>query len=366
MSGPAIYTVRNGLPTLVISPRTDAVTVYNQSPISVYLSSEPGNTGFELPPGSTLTWDAGQYLYAFHKVDGTTADITVLPNAGVMNDTRALARAIVAEGLAPAIATEINALGVPSIDKPETLSTGTPTLISAATRTIVPRMDVSKYASVIGRLNLSYLRGSGSLTSSYRIRVTQYVGALVVAEREYLVQLGSARMQFPVLGTELMVSLISPASSVNSIQHEYSFVATYRELRESIAVDGSETWEQMTGSTQGVIATGQTYKRDVILSGSTNVYYPSWCSGAYDFTWGFYGSSEAAKNTTGLTVIFGPAQATGAHAGYGLVGDPNYTSNNPNTLRQFNGVSSWARPVLTVINRNAQDITLSFSFAYEV
>lgn len=368
MSGPAIYTVRNGLPTLVISPRTDAVTVYNQSPISVYLSSEPGNAGFELPPGSTLTWDAGQYLYAFHKgTPGDIADITVLANAGVMNDTRALARAIVAEGLAPAIATEINALGVPSIDKPKTLCYETLKPVPSTTLVLVPRRDVSNYSSVYGKVVLTNLFSQITLEGdgTFSINVKQWANNIEVSDRRYVMEAGKAKLQFPILGTELSVSVKSPSNAINQIRYEAAFTGTLRSLDEKIACD-HETWLLPTETKASVILAGQTYRFTTVAANGFQYWYPSWASGQYDFTWGFYGSFEAGKNTKGVSVVVGPEKVSGAHAGMAIVGDPDYTSTTRNAMRRFSGTSSWSRPVVTLLNRNPEPITLSLSFSYEV
>lgn len=369
MPSPQTYTLRNEVPTLVTRSRPDSVTVYNMSNIPVFLSAEQTG-GFELSPGSTITWDAGQALYAFHRTPDATADIAVLPNGGQIVDSRALARNIVDTGLAANIATEINALGVPSIDRPTVLAeVTTPTLNSTSSfTTLVPPTDVSQYSSVRFHINANDDTGSANESAIYVVRTYHYIGSTLVQARDYTLSFGTTRISIPLLGNKIHIRLIAPTGLLGGINYTFTAIATLQESKESLVCE-TTTWGYPTYGRQSVFASGQTYKT-IVAYGNPGTpivqrFYPSWMSGRFDFAWGFRNYTDASKNTTGMTVLFGPSDASANDIGSALMGDPNYTSTTPNVLRRYSGISSWARPVLTIINRNTVDIPIDVSFAYE-
>ena len=370
MPSPQTYTLRNEVPTLVTRSRPDSVTVYNMSSIPVFLSAEQTG-GFELSPGSTITWDAGQALYAFHRTPGATADIAVLPNGGQIVDSRALARNIVNTGLAANIATEINALGVPAIDRPTVLAEITTPVLNASVgtfTTLVPKTDVSQYSSIRLHVQAADDTGSAAESTIYVIRVYHSIGNSVIQTRDYTLSYGTARITVPIIGNGIAIDLVSQVAAVGTIGYTFSAIASMRDVKESVICE-TASWGTGNIGRNSVSASGQTYKSLVAFGNPgtpiVQQYYPSWMSGTIDFTWGFRNYSDASKNTAGIAVLFGPDGAAATRIGYALMGDPHYTSTAPGVLRRFSGISTWARPVLTIVNRNAVDIVVDVSFAYE-
>lgn len=370
MPSPQTYTLRNEVPTLVTRSRPDSVTVYNMSSIPVFLSAEQTG-GFELSPGSTITWDAGQALYAFHRTPGATADIAVLPNGGQIVDSRALARNIVDTGLAQNIATEINALGVPAIDRPTVLAEITKPVLNASVGMItplVPKTDVSQYSSIRLHVQAADDTGSAAESTIYAIRVYHSIGSSVIQTRDYTLSYGTARVTVPIIGNGIAIDLVSQTTGIGTIGYTFAAVASMRDVKESVVCE-TTSWGSGSLGRGSVSASGQTHK-SIVAYGNPGTpivqqYYPSWMSGRFDFSWGFRNYNDASKNTTGITVVLGPDNTTANDIGNALMGDPNYTSTTPNALRRFSGISSWARPVLTIVNRNAVDIVVDVSFAYE-
>lgn len=370
MPSPQTYTLRNEVPTLVTRSRPDSVTVYNMSSIPVFLSAEQTG-GFELSPGSTITWDAGQALYAFHRTPDATANIAVLPNGGQIVDSRALARNIVDTGLAANIATEINALGVPAIDRPTVLAEIKTPVLNASVGTftpLVPKTDVSQYSSIRLHVQAADDTGSADESTIYVIRVYHYIGSSVIQTRDYTLSYGTARVTVPIIGNGITIDLVSQVAAVGTIGYTFAAVASMRDVKESVVCE-TTSWATGNLGRASVSASGQTHK-SIVAYGNPGTpivqrFYPSWMSGRFDFSWGFRNYADASKNTTGITVVLGPDNTNANDMGNALMGDPNYTSTTPNVLRRFSGISSWARPVLTIVNRNAVDIVVDVSFAYE-
>jgi hypothetical protein len=76
---------------------------------SVFIADSPNGdeSAFELTAGSTISWDRYRALYAY--VKGATVKVIVLDNGGQFFNGVAIANSLMTSGLAPAIATAIDA-----------------------------------------------------------------------------------------------------------------------------------------------------------------------------------------------------------------------------------------------------------------
>lgn len=92
-----------------------ALTLYNSGSVTLFIGEAPGLSvanGFPLSPGSSIVWDEGKPVYGVSA--SGTGQITVLNNAGNLNDVSALANAIIDAGLASDIANQISLKGAPT------------------------------------------------------------------------------------------------------------------------------------------------------------------------------------------------------------------------------------------------------------
>lgn len=92
-----------------------ALTLYNSGSVTLFIGEAPGLSvanGFPLSPGSSIVWDEGKPVYGVSA--SGTGQITVLNNAGNLNDVSALANAIIDAGLASDIANQISLKGAPN------------------------------------------------------------------------------------------------------------------------------------------------------------------------------------------------------------------------------------------------------------
>lgn len=158
------FTVNGYAPTPVLEfgVARDKFLYNRDSANTLYLGTDRGVTsssGFPMGPASTRRWVAGDPLFAICE-SGKSAVLNISDNAGEYNDPAANAAQILQQGLAGQIASAINLVGVPSIDRPTLLYADTRVVAGGSFANYLPILDVSQYKSL-------YVAFSETPTASY-------------------------------------------------------------------------------------------------------------------------------------------------------------------------------------------------------
>ena len=345
---PQTFDVNGNVPVAVsAAPLAEALTVLNMAIDAViYLSAEPGNRGFPLSPGSTMTWDAGQSLYVTTD-DGKAARIGVVFNGGQIIDSRALAQQIVAAGLADEIATKISVAGVPVIDRAKNIVNASGTF-TGSTGLTDGFIDVTGYSSITGVINSASL--SIALCELIVEQADDPAGVGFTQTRYTFVE-GVTRFDIPITGNYLAMTF--QRTTGTSFTYDARFNVSYRNRRECIS-SLPNPWSAMS-STQGNTETSGIAWADLDIPADTRmVYYPAWTNGPFRLTWGFSTPAYATANTVGIGVVYGagPNPGYNTERGRGSVGTALDTSTTISTLRTYEGFNSRLYPTLVVSNRN--------------
>lgn len=129
--------------SLLTAPTTNTATVWVDSgPVT-------GPQGVELTPGSSQPWPAGKPLHAWAS---STADLFVTDGLDAGTNPGAIASAILAQGLAAQIASQIALSGAPPIDVNTVILNYTGTSV-AGTDVLLDPLDVSRYQSLSVRVS---------------------------------------------------------------------------------------------------------------------------------------------------------------------------------------------------------------------
>lgn len=359
---PQTFDVRGNVPVAVAaSPLPEPLTVLNMAVETViYLSGEPGNKGFPLSPGSTMTWDSGQRLYITCD-DGSVARIGVVYNGGQIIDSRALAQQIVSAGLAEEIATKISLAGVPTIDRPKIIADINQASTPSGGNAIVEGYDVTGYATLTGSVYTASIANT-----IYEIIVTQYLDstldAATATETRYTFMAGEIKLDIPLTGNFIDVYLQSVSGVSRPEGWSANFSVTYRERPEKVAAIPSQWYNVANYPTAASMSS--TNAMIEITTGSTNFHYPWWRSGPFRMSWHYYAQLDADNNTAGITVLYGSGAyaSVSVNKGAGQIGTTHHTSSTFGALLTYEGFNGREMPRLVLINRNANPIRININF----
>jgi hypothetical protein len=209
----------------------------NTSSVTLYISEQTNVTaafGFPLAPNGTKEWPLGNPLHA--RADSGTGTLFVSVLGDVTNPLavgQATATQLLTSGLAAAIAAEIKLAGVPPIDEPVVLASGT----VATPLALGIEVDVSRYQSV--SVVMDWTNSSASTTSVVRANVKFRAGGsagLSISEPDFCFANGwTVTARLPIVGDWLSISIdaFTGYSPVIGDNVTYRVVGSYRTVSEA-------------------------------------------------------------------------------------------------------------------------------------
>lgn len=228
----------------------DLFIVNEDTSDTVYLDTTRGITytsGMPLPPQSTKRWEKGDPCFAIC-APGQTANINVSDNAGELNNPAAVASQILTQGLATQIASAINLQGVPAIDQPTTLLSGTYTHTGGPVFNS-PTLDTSKYQSIALSIRNNEPSASGGPAQRFTLVILfWYMNGMFVASDAFHVMgdnnntgniWAQAYARIPVRGNQCILQLTNGAATGNTT---YSLTGSYRAVNAIDSYLGSGYW----------------------------------------------------------------------------------------------------------------------------
>lgn len=219
--------------------RHGAVVVVNVGDVTVLVDDTPppGSEPLELAPGESIPWDADRALtLAVGDLEPTPGAVLVTENTGQSSGARAIAQAILAQGLAVDIAQAISVAGVPAIDRPQVLMPTTSATIPSGQTWLSGALDVSAYATAIVQLAAV---GAGTSTPEQVTAELRWLtddGATIIATDRITLWLapgGGAQtwcLQAPAWGSRLQLAVTVPATlTTTSVTLGASVVGSFRD-----------------------------------------------------------------------------------------------------------------------------------------
>lgn len=217
----------------------DAVVV-NVGDVVVLLDDTPppGSEPLELAPGESIPWDAGRGLsLAVGDLEPTPGRVLVTDNTGQSSGARAIAQAILEQGLAVDIAQAISVAGVPAIDRPVVLLPATSGTIPRGTSWLSGALNVAAYATCVVQLAAS---GTGTTTPEQLTAELRWLtedGATVIATDRVTLWLAPAGagaqtwcLQAPAWGARLQIAVSVPSGlTTTSVSLIAQVVGSFRD-----------------------------------------------------------------------------------------------------------------------------------------
>lgn len=256
------------------------VSVINTGSVTVYLDDEPQtdvSRGRPLGPGSTVVWEANTPLWLI--AESAAGEVRISDSSGAMFDAGAIASQILGQGLAGEIASAISLSGVPVIDAPAELHTGTQTPATGVSGVSSPIIDVARYQSVM----LTTLEmNSGTPPVGVRLFTVQWfadaAGAQVLALETFAapISAGLVEAHLPVRGAFMR---INPAGATTGAGVATLSVTVYGSYRAVVRPRMRIVPSGLSGSSGAVAAGDQGAYGGFVMSanvavGATVVDYP--------------------------------------------------------------------------------------------
>ena len=234
------YPIEAGRPVDVWIPgRTHtAVVVVNTGDVVVLVDDTPppGSAPLELAPGESIPWDANRALSLAVPDWSDPGEVLVTENQGESSGARAIARAIIAQGLAVDVAQAISLAGVPAIDRPVVLLPTQSATITRGTLWLSGAVDVGAYATAVVQLSV---RGVGTTTPEQvtaELRWLTEDGVTTIATDRVVLWLdpgGGTQtwcLQAPAWGARLQLAVLVPATlTTTSVVLGASVIGSFRD-----------------------------------------------------------------------------------------------------------------------------------------
>jgi len=219
-----------------------AQNLYNTSALAtgptIYLDDSPQApgvlAGIPLPPGSMITWEAGRECYAICAT-GTAGELRAQPNAGFYFNPYAIAQ-------------QINLVGVPIVDKPSIVATGT--YVSTGALVALGVWDVSTFQSLMLTVETVEVAGAAPIEYGYGFLLHQPSATALPTDLDAFQHLGDNGVAAGVY--ERMRLVVPSRGATVTLEHGWSaagrtvnwtLYGSYRPLDRTKYVNGHGYWQ---------------------------------------------------------------------------------------------------------------------------
>lgn len=285
-------TPTDGAPVDVWQPgRTHpTVVVLCEGPGPVLLDDEPApgsGAPLTLAPGDSVQWQQDRALTVAVPDGAAPSSVIVSENPGQPTPATAIARAILAQGLAVDIASAISLAGVPAIDRPAVLLAPWAATIPAGITWLSGALDVAEYATVIVTAAVSGVDTTDPEQTQLELRWLTADGTAISTDRVtvWLAPGGGGQtwsLQAPAWGAWLQLALTAPSGvTTSAVNLTTSVVGSYREraAARSVVTAGGKWGGSVTSTSRPRMSQAvRVFSRAAIPSGETwrDAISPGW------------------------------------------------------------------------------------------
>ena len=289
-------TPADGAPVDVWQPgRTHpTVVVLCEGPGPVLLDDEPApgsGAPLTLAPGDSVQWEQDRALTVAVPDGADPSSVIVSENPGQPTPATAIARAILAQGLAADIASAISLAGVPAIDRPAVLLAPWSATIPAGTMWLSGALDVGAYATTIVTAAVHGTGTSAPEQTTLELRWLAGDGTTVIATDRVTLWLAPGgggqtwALQAPAWGAWLQVAVTAqPGVTTTAVNLTLSVVGSFREkpaARSVVTAGGTWGGDVTSTSRPRMSQAVRVFSRGPIPSGQTwrDALSPAWPGG---------------------------------------------------------------------------------------